>query len=247
MPEKCSNETIVQCDKKGAHLVSGTLNIDSDYLPSYKKRIKYKQGKELLLRAAKMNTFKENPFVFDATAGLGYDSLLFASTNAHVLSFERNPIIAFMTASSLLMGKNTSELQHIISRMSLICGDFISCIEQATFYPKLENNLNIKGSIPIVSGQPLSLPKPDVVYLDPMFPATRKRAAAKKKLQLLQKLEEPCEDEAALLNAAFACEPCKIIVKRPIKGPYLARKNPHYSIKGTSIRFDCFSLRTPHN
>ena len=39
---------------------------------------------------------------------------------------------------------------------------------------------------------------PDVVFLDPMFPERRRRAATNKKLQLFQRLERPCEDEEAL-------------------------------------------------
>ncbi|MBR3181084.1 MAG: class I SAM-dependent methyltransferase, partial [Eggerthellaceae bacterium] len=66
--------------------------------------------------------------------------------------------------------------------------------------------------------------------------------AVKKKLQLLQRLEQPCEDEQALLDAAFAAQPRKVIVKRPAKGPYLADRKPDYSLAGKAIRFDCFSI-----
>ena len=81
---------------------------------------------------------------------------------------------------------------------------------------------------------------PDVIYLDPMFPARTKSAAVKKKFQLLHELEQPCENEEVLLQAAEALHPRKIVVKRMLKGPYLAQKKPSYSLKGKSIRYDCY-------
>ncbi|MBP3866758.1 MAG: class I SAM-dependent methyltransferase, partial [Eggerthellaceae bacterium] len=82
--------------------------------------------------------------------------------------------------------------------------------------------------------------EPAIVLLDPMFPAKHKDSAAKKKLQMLQKLESPCDDEQALIEAAFTARPRKVIVKRPIKGPHLAGRKPSYSLAGKAIRFDVY-------
>ena len=79
---------------------------------------------------------------------------------------------------------------------------------------------------------------PDVVYLDPMFPERRKSAAVKKKFQLIHHLERPCEDEKALLQAALAANPRKIVVKRPLKGSALAGVRPSYALAGKAIRYD---------
>ena len=83
---------------------------------------------------------------------------------------------------------------------------------------------------------------PDVILLDPMFPERQKSALIKKKFQLLQKLERPCGDENALVNAAIAAHPRKVVIKRPLKGPYLANRKPSYSLKGKAIRYDCLVL-----
>ena len=56
--------------------------------------------------------------------------------------------------------------------------------------------------------------------------------------KLLQKLESPCDKEEALLNAAMSLKPKKIIIKRPLKGPFLAGVKPSYSLKGKAIRVD---------
>ena len=80
---------------------------------------------------------------------------------------------------------------------------------------------------------------PDVILLDPMFPARQKSALVKKKLQMIQKLEIPCAGEAELLLAAMKARPKKLIIKRPPKGPYLADAKPDHSITGKAVRFDC--------
>ena len=67
----------------------------------------------------------------------------------------------------------------------------------------------------------------------------QKNALTVKKLQLLQKLERPCAGEEELLNAAIQAGPEKIIIKRPLKGPFLAGRKPGYSIEGKTIRYDC--------
>ena len=80
---------------------------------------------------------------------------------------------------------------------------------------------------------------PDVILLDPMFPARQKSALVKKKLQMIQKLEIPCMDEKELLLAAIRAKPKKLVIKRPPKGPYLAEIKPDYSLTGKAVRFDC--------
>ena len=79
---------------------------------------------------------------------------------------------------------------------------------------------------------------PDVVFLDPMFPARTKSAAVKKKFQLLHHLEQPCDNEAELLEAALAARPRKVVIKRPPKGPLLAGAKPSYQVTGKAVRYD---------
>ena len=83
---------------------------------------------------------------------------------------------------------------------------------------------------------------PDLVLLDPMFPERQKSALVKKKFQLIHRLEFPCMEEETLLNAAIAAGPRKILIKRPLKGPWLAGRNPGYSISGKAVRYDCILL-----
>jgi 16S rRNA (guanine1516-N2)-methyltransferase len=44
------------------------------------------------------------------------------------------------------------------------------------------------------------------------------------------------------MQAAMSATPRKIVIKRPLKGPYLAKIKPSYSLKGKSVRFDVLVL-----
>ena len=73
---------------------------------------------------------------------------------------------------------------------------------------------------------------------NPMFLAKHGSAATKKKLQLLQRLEGPAAQETALLDAALSVRPRKVVIKRPLRGPFLAGKKPSYTLRGKLIRYD---------
>lgn len=169
-------------------------------------------GRELLVKAVRVRGV-EGIRVFDATAGLGEDSLLLAAAGFSVTMCEGDPVIAALLADGLRRAADDPELSGIVERMSLVEGDSIEILPSLT-------------------------ESPDVVYLDPMFPARTKSAAVKKKFQLLHRLESPCADEASLMDAALAAHPRKIVVKRPIKAPVLAGVRPSHSISGKAVRYD---------
>ena len=157
------------------------------------------------------------PTAIDATAGLGEDALLLAAAGFSVQLYEYDPVIAALLRDALRRAAAVPELAAIVERMQLFEADSLVALPQ--------------------------LPEPpDLILLDPMFPARQKSALIKKKFQLLQQLERPCAEEDALVNAAIAAHPRKVVIKRPLKGPYLAGRKPSYSLTGKSIRFDCLVL-----
>lgn len=79
--------------------------------------------------------------------------------------------------------------------------------------------------------------RPDVVYLDPMFPERRKSAAVKKEMQYLKELLGP-DDAQALFKAAMKCAKQRVVVKRPVHAPELAR--PNHTLEGKIVRFDVY-------
>lgn len=168
---------------------------------------------EMLVHVAK--TKDEHPRAIDATAGMGEDSFLLAAYGYDVTLCERNPVVAALLKDAIRRGKKNPKIKDVVGRMHLVEGDSIEY---------LSNNMD----------------EVDLVYLDPMFPGRQKSGLIGKKLQLIQKLENPCVDEEELLAAAFKAEPKRIIVKRPLKGQPLAGKEPNYSVKGKAIRYDGF-------
>ena len=176
-----------------------------------------KQGRlqqELLVRAAKIKGAGE-PLAVDATAGFGQDSLLLAAAGFRVLLFERNPVIVALLRDALHRAATAPELAGAVERMQFIEGDSVAALAAMG-----------------------AQTHPDVVYLDPMFPARTKSAAVKKKFQLLHRLEQPCDNPDAMLRAALDANPRKIVIKRPPKGPHLADMKPSYSLAGKAVRYD---------
>ncbi|MCR4673379.1 MAG: class I SAM-dependent methyltransferase [Lachnospiraceae bacterium] len=201
----------------GLALVSGELKLIGDYkelLP----RIKGNRVKgELIVKAAKIKEDMGHPLVvFDATAGLGEDSFLLAAAGFQIILCEYNKVIFSLLEDTHKRALMEDSLKEAAERMKLING----------------NSLEILRSM-----EPHSI---DVVLLDPMFPAKTKNSLTNKKLQLFQRLEMPCSLEEELFEAATFVQPKKIIVKRPLKGPFLCGKKPNHSISGKTVRYDCY-------
>ncbi len=175
-----------------------------------------KIGRELLVRAAKVKGLTA-PTAIDATAGFGEDALLLAAAGFRVQLFERDPIIAALLEDGLRRAADDERLSPYVANMHLTCKDSMETLHA------------------IAAGD---ADAPDVVYLDPMFPARTKSASVKKKFQLIHHLEAPCDAEEELLRAAVAAAPRKVVVKRPAKGPALANVKPSYSIAGKAVRYD---------
>lgn len=201
-------------DSKGVSLSGFGLSYQGDFENMLHRVTNGRLQHEMLAKAVK--TDQENLKAIDATAGMGEDSLLLAACGYQVTLYEQNPVITILLKDALRRAKKNTVLKDIVSRMQLVEGDSIE-------------HLN-KRLDPV-----------DVIYLDPMFPGRQKSGLINKKLQLIQKLEPPCSKETALFDAAMAAQPSKIIVKRPLKSPYLDERVPSYSLKGKAIRYDCYS------
>jgi len=198
---------------EGLTLTDGKEAVLGDFSRLLPRLARGNLGGEHLVRAVKLKGVEE-PFVVDATAGLGEDSFLLAAAGCRVLLYEKDPVIAALLRDAWERAISDPATAPIAARMTVVEGDSIASL------PTLD-------------------PPPDVVFLDPMFPERKKTALVKKKFQLLHLLERPCENERELLDAAFAARPKRIVIKRPAKGPYLAGVKPSYSLPGSAVRFDC--------
>lgn len=203
----------LRLDASGLSLERDGMVLRGDFADMLPRLKPANLSRELLVRAAKVKG-EPAPTAVDATAGLGQDSLLLAAAGFTVTMFESDPVIAALLQDALDRAAADARLEGIVARMSLVRADSIEAL------PDIE-------------------PAPDVVYLDPMFPQRTKSAAVKKKFQLIHHLESPCEDQEALLRAALAARPRKVVVKRPVKGPHLAGVKPSHSLAGKAVRYDC--------
>lgn len=203
-------------DADGLILEGDGMRLRAGFDDMKRRLLHGKLNGEFLVRAARLKGIEE-PTLVDATAGLGQDSLLLAAAGFSVTLIECNPAIAAMLVDAIERARRDPELADAAGRMRVIEGNSLKVLRD------------------------LSMP-PDVVYLDPMFPGRSKSAAVKKKFQLLHRLEMPCEDEMALLEAARAAHPRKIVIKRPVKGPHLAGVKPDYTLRGKAVRYDCIVM-----
>lgn len=207
-------ELTLLLDASGLSLVGYGLSYRGDFTEMLPRLTEGRLAHEMLVHLAK--TKEEHPRAVDATAGMGEDSILLAAYGYEVTMYEQNPVIAALLRDALRRAKKHPVLSPIVERMRLVEGDSVELM-------------------------PVQNVSPDLVYLDPMFPARQKSGLINKKLQLIQKLERPCVEEKALLDAALATGARKIVIKRPLKGAVLAGREPDYSIKGKAIRYDCIN------
>ena len=215
MDEKRDELTLVR-DEEGLALVGEGQMLRGDFTRMLPRIKAGRLNSELLVKAAKIKKAEGELTAVDATAGLGEDSLLLAAAGFNVTLYERNPVVYELLKDALERASQIPELAPIVARMTAVHADSVAGMAS------------------------LEAP-PDVILLDPMFPARQKSALVKKKLQMIQKLEQPCDDEITLLLTAMEAKPKKLIVKRPPKGDYLAGLKPDHSIEGKAVRFDCFA------
>ncbi len=175
--------------------------------------------KQTLVRAIGVKG-KKQPTVLDATAGLGQDSFVLACQGCRVEMLERNPVIAALLEDGLRRAADDPDIGKLVrEKMVLSRGD--SLTELARIPPDH---------------------RPQVVYLDPMFPHRSKSALVKKEMQILRALVGDDEDSDHLLTAALRIAQNRVVVKRPAFAPPLKGPKPHLVFKTKNNRFDVYLI-----
>lgn len=210
-------QAVLKMCEKGLTLTDGELSLCGDFSEMKRRLRRDNLSHELLVKAAKIKNPAGRPTAVDATAGMGQDSLLLAAAGFEVQLYERDPVIAALLSDTMDRAEQDPELSPVVAYMHLHKEDSIAALRGGTLHP-------------------------DVILLDPMFPERQKSSLVGKKFQLLHQIERPCTDENELLDAAISAHPHKIVIKRPLKGPFLAGRKPSYSLKGKAIRYDCIVI-----
>lgn len=80
-----------------------------------------------------------------------------------------------------------------------------------------------------------------VIYFDPMFPEKTKSALPRQEMVFFRQMVGADEDSSQVLEAAIKRKGVRrVVVKRPIKAPWLGERKPQSSIEGKLIRFDIY-------
>ena len=202
----------LELKKTGDRTLPGSLWVDF-LKPAFRRRWRHPH-QEMVVQASKIRSCP-SPLVIDATAGLGRDGFLLAAAGYQVQMFERNPIVAALLRDGLERVSTDPEAAAISRRIHLTVGDAFASL----------------ATLPA---------RPEVIYLDPMFPERMKSAKVKQELQLLQLIADQPEDNEGLLRMALSCKPQKIVVKRPRNGSFLMNLPPSYSLQGKAVRVDVY-------
>ena len=130
---------------------------------------------------------------------------------------ERETIPAQLLQDGLTRSKNSPETKGITDRMHLIESDSIEYLNKLT-----------------------PAEAPDIIYLDPMFPHSKKSRLVKKEMQAFQQIIGQDADADKLLETALKISKKRVVVKRPRKSEFLGNKKPSHSHVGRSSRFDVY-------
>jgi len=158
------------------------------------------------------------PHVIDMTAGFGEDAWLLAAAGCTVEAYERHPVLYALLRDALERAAHTHA--DIAGRITLHLADSVA-------------------RLPHIAHRISHLEHPCVVYLDPMFKAPRK-TAPRKAMQLADFLLPAVDNARAMLDAALARAPGRVVVKRPRQAPAIHPPSPVAQHAGKALRFDVY-------
>lgn len=156
--------------------------------------------------------------VLDATGGLCRDAFLLACLGCRVMAVERSPILCAMVHDGVARARRHDDkrLNAVLQRLAVINAD-----ARAFIADLCEND------------------RPDVVYLDPMYPPTKGTALSRKEMRMLRMLVGDDADACELLDVARQLAPGRVVVKRRRHAPPLA-PDPDIAFKGRTVRYDVY-------
>ncbi len=167
---------------------------------------------QLIARAVGLQRYQQ-PTVLDVTAGLGRDAFVLATLGCDVVMLERSKIIAALLADGLQRAQMFAWFQQLaLQLMTSDARDYLTSIHE----------------------------KPDVIYIDPMFPDTKKTALVKKEMRVLRAVVGDDIDAPELLALALPHAKRRVVVKRARLSPCLAGPKPDLQFKGKSSRYDVY-------
>lgn len=167
---------------------------------------------------------KSRGLVVDATAGLGGDAFLVAAAGFEVAALERSALLAEMLADEVARIRHSASAPHraAAERMQVIHRDSIAALADRS------------PSLAWVRAKPVA------VLMDPMYPQDPSATALPAKpIRVVRALVGDDPDQRALFDAVRACDPGRIVVKRPHSAPPLV-PGPDLEFAGKLARLDVY-------
>ncbi|CAL4325731.1 Ribosomal RNA small subunit methyltransferase J [Buchnera aphidicola (Eriosoma lanigerum)] len=211
--------TLIYDDKKYKIFNSQHKKIEKTWIEFNSKELNYRRkNKTKKEHIAKAVGIKKNyfPNILDVTAGLGKDAFILASLGCQVLMLEHNPILAILLANGLDRGFQDPEIGTWLKKR-------LSLIYTSSEYFLLHTKI-----------------KPNVIYLDPMFPKKTKTAKSKKDIHLIKSIVSKQKNTNLLLTLSRLLAENRVVVKRPINAPFLNNMITYSTIKTKNYRFDIY-------
>ena len=183
-------------------------------------------GAHALIKALGVKHFvrqhSDYPKIIDATGGLGQDAWALASAGCRLTIFERHPLIHALLADGLARAAADPATRDIAARLMLIRAD-------------AEQGIGRPGS-----------QTAHAIYLDPMYPPRRRKAASKKGMQFLHELLGPAsaEQSPSLLLSTIVSGVSRVVVKRPKGATCLPGTEQHKGqlseVQSPNTRYDIY-------
>ena len=212
-----TNESYFQYDKDGLSFVGDSSNSRSLLHVDFLKgklgwRLKRAQHEGNLKKA--LGKKDKKLFIFDATAGLLSDTMIFLSLGHKVVAVEQSKILFCLVNDAIQRARDKIPYLNNL--------EFLNDNSQLV-YKKQDKVF-------------------DVIYLDPMYPiikkSTKKRGSINNIKQILE-IENLASDEEEIIDIFMKYNYKKIIVKRPLKSEK-KYSNINYQVKGKTTRFDIY-------
>ena len=227
---------------------------------------------QLIARACGIKQGQARPHILDACAGFGYDAMTLANLGCRLTLLEHHPVVAALLQDALRRLADHDPL--LGARLKLFynsADDFLQNQQQSPVFstqaplPKLYNGI-ITSANDSANKSPAQLF--DVIYLDPMFPAScHGSALVKKEMQILRHLTcnqsrdylkqqtkscnhhqlaaaEVADETAAAQLFSLAKAHChRLVIKRPHTATALLSQTPELCYRQRQHRFDVYLQR----
>lgn len=194
----------------------------------------YRLTPKRILHEPLAKVIEKGTWVFDAMGGLAKDALMLALMECKVWSCEPHPLVYGLVQDGLRRIKKNPTWSSILSDSNQL----------RFFNVDAMSKLNEFLQCDVTQ-------RPDIIYLDPMFPSKQKTSISKKEIQWLQQIHAHTPNmypdyNVSAPDVVFDCSlkvaRKRVIVKRPLRAPPLVDlPAPMFSKSFQSARFDVYA------